>query len=138
MLSHHVSNSILSLSEFNSRLLNFDYGYSESDKPIPILSTTLSDPNKSFRCSSSQMLLLVCILPLLIGDKIKADGDKHWSCFLLLQKIIDIVFSPLICHNLCSSLKLLIKEHHSLFVQLYGKHKYIPKLHFLLHYPETK
>ena len=51
-----------------------------------------------------------------------------------VKKIVAIVFSSLITQNLCCSLKLLIKEHHSLFVKLYGKEK--PKLHFLLYYPE--
>ena len=46
-----------------------------------------------------------------------------WFCHLLLLKT-------------CSSLKLLIKEHHLKFVRLYGASSYIPKMHFLTHYPE--
>ena len=81
VIQHYVSNSIFPLSELNSRLINFNYGYSESDKPIPILSNTLSDPKKSLRSSSSQMFLLLCILSL-IGDKInEMMNTGHAFCF---------------------------------------------------------
>ena len=33
--------------------------------------------------------------------------------------------------NLCSSLKLLIKQHHTKLVSLHGSAAYIPKMHFL-------
>ena len=81
------------------------------------------------------MLLLLRILPFLIGNEIE-ENEKHWSCFLLLRKIIDVVLCPVVSANLCSSLKLLINEHHCQFVELYGKESYKPKFHFLLHYPE--
>ncbi len=135
LLAHYVSNSVFSLTDYNSRLLNFNFGYSEIDKPIPILSQTLLNPNRSLRSSSSQMLLLTRILPFLIGNEIQ-EGDEHWNCFLLLRKIMDIVLCPKVLLGMCSSLKLLIGEHHRLFVALYGADKYIPKMHFLLHYPE--
>ena len=38
--------------------------------------------------------------------------------------------------NQCSTLKILINEHHCKFVQLYGASFYIPKMHFVLHYPD--
>lgn len=37
LLKHCISNKYLTLEEYNSRLLNFDYGYSETDKPSPVL-----------------------------------------------------------------------------------------------------
>ena len=62
LLAHSVSNSVFSLAEFNSRLLNFNFGYS-CDKPNPILSQTLHSPNRSLRLTASQALLLIRILP---------------------------------------------------------------------------
>ena len=132
LLLHYVSNSVFSLADFNSRLLNFNFGYSEGDKPIPILSNVLRDPKKSLRCSSAQMLLLIRILPFLIGE----EGEDHWYCYLLLRKILDIVLCSKVSSRMCSSLKLLIREHHQRFITLYGSNAYIPKMHFLLHYPE--
>ena len=61
------------------------------------------------------MLVLIRILPFLVGGKIPENED-HWLCFILLKKILDIVLCPNLTKNLCASLKLLIKEHHDLFV----------------------
>lgn len=49
---------------------------------------------------------------------------------------MDIVLCPVASESLCSSLKLLINKPHTKFVQLYGESSYIPKMHFLLHYPD--
>ena len=87
----------------------------ESDKPMPILSNVLNSQDKSIRSSSSEMLVLLRILPFLIADKISEDDD-HWHCFLLLRKILDDVLCPVASENLCSSLKLTIRDHHILFV----------------------
>ena len=54
---------------------------------------------------------------------------------MLLRQIVDIVVSPIVSEGLCVTLKNLIDKHHSCFVSLYGADKYIPKLHFLVHYP---
>ena len=56
--------------------------------------------------------------------------------FILLKKILDFVMCPNLTKNRCASLKLLIKEHHDLFVRLYGQTALIPKMHFLIHYPD--
>lgn len=130
VLSHCINNKWFTLTEYNDRLLNFNFGYGENDKPIPILPQALQ-PEKSLKSSASQMALL---LRVLLGEKIPEE-DLNWKCFLLLRKIVEIVLSPVVSTNLCS-LKLLINEHHSLFVSLYGEDAYIPKAHFLLHYPE--
>jgi len=79
-------------------LINFSFGYSEKDKPLPILNTTLKN-DKRFEL-------------------------QHLKCL-----------SP-VSENFCSSLKLVIKEHHLKFIHLYGASFYNPKLHFLIHYPE--
>lgn len=114
--------------------MNFNFGYTETDKPIPILSRTLQSES-SLRASASQMLQLIRILPFLIGDKIPEDNE-NWLCFLLLRKIVDIVLSPILNEDICISLKRFIEEHHKKFIVLYGSEAFIPKLHFMLHYPE--
>ena len=58
VLSHCIAGHPFTLDEFNDRLLNFNYGYSECDKQVPILSRTLHS-DKSLRSSASQMLLLI-------------------------------------------------------------------------------
>ena len=134
LLKELISQKYFSLEEYNSRLLNFNFGFSDRDKPVPILSRNLQ-PENSLRSSASQMLTLLRVLPFLIGDRIP-EGSEHWTCFILLRKIVDIVLCPAVSENHCSSLKLVISEHHSKFVHLYGVSSFIPKMHFLLHYPD--
>ena len=124
-----------SLAEYNRRLLVFNYGANETDKPTATITREilLSD-NKKFHLSSSQALLLCHLLPLIIGDCI-AEDDSHWKCYLLLLKIIDIVRSPIINKGHCSILKFLIEEHHTTFKNLYGESCITPKFHFMVHYP---
>ena len=134
LLSHYIAAHLFTLNEYNDRLLHFNFGYLEKDKPIPILPQALQ-PEKSLRSTASQMSLLLRILPFLIADRVP-EGDKYWECFMVLRKIIDVILCPVQTSNRCSSLKLLIREHHTLFVSLYGQDTYIPKCHFLVHYPE--
>ena len=99
-----------------------------------LLSQVLNSQDKSIRSSSSEMLVLIRVLPFLIADKI-LENDDHWRCFLLLRKIVDDVLCPVASENLCSSLKLTIREHHTLFVHLYGPATLIPKMHFFASLP---
>ncbi len=98
ILQHCVANGWFSLEWYNTHLLNFNYGYTESYKPIPILSTVLHSSDKKLRSSASQMLLLLRILPFLVGEKIP-ESDLYWECFLLLRQIVDIVLSPIVSKN---------------------------------------
>lgn len=132
LLKHCISQKYITLDLYNKRLVDFNYGYLESDKPIPIVSSHFQS-DRSLRSSASQMLLLLRILPLLIGDCVP-EGDVNWKCFLLLRKMVDIVLCPLSSESIVSSLIILVKEHQVAFLALYPNN-YIPKLHFSLHYP---
>ena len=70
------------------------------------------------------MLTLIRHLPFIVGALIP-EGDKHWACFLLLRKIVDIIMSPILPESISATLCLLIQEHHSMFVALYGKENFI-------------
>ena len=100
LLSKCTTDGLITLDELNDRLVNFNFGYTESDKPVPIFSRVLQ-PDNSSRASASQ---LVCMLPFLMGEQIP-QNNEHWICFLLLRKIIDIVLRLICTHSLCTSLK---------------------------------
>lgn len=119
--------------DYNKFLLNFNFGYSENDKPVPVLSTVLTN-DSPLKSSASQMITLLRNLPFIVENSIP-EGDRHWICFLLLRKIFDMCMCPVLPQGASATLSMLIKEHHSLFVTLYGKEKYIPKMHFMVHYP---
>ena len=70
LLKHCISTKYLTLDEYNSQLLNFDYGYSESDKPAPILCSSkfLKTETKALKLTASQSLLLVRIFSETVPD----------------------------------------------------------------------
>ena len=86
LLSHCVTNGLFTLEGYNRRLMDFNFSYSETDKPVPSLSRALRSDN-SIRSSASQMLLLLRTLPFLVGDRIP-ENNEHWFCFLLLRKLL--------------------------------------------------
>ena len=135
LLQNYIGRSLFTLDEYNRRLLHFDYGFSESDKPSVLNSRSLQSEDKKMHLSASQTILLCRILPFLIGDKVPED-DELWHCFLLLLKIIDLVVSPHISIDNCGLLKVLIEEHHFVFKSVYPNSSIIPKMHFMTHYPE--
>lgn len=66
------------LERYNQLLINFDYDYTEIDKPSPIVSRSLLVNKSSLKLSASQAILLIRILPLLIGDLIP-ETDLNWN-----------------------------------------------------------
>ena len=58
LLSHCITNGLFTLEDFNRRLMNFNYGYSETDKPVSVLARALQS-DSSIRSSASQMSLLL-------------------------------------------------------------------------------
>ena len=129
LLSVYTTNKLFTLDDFNQRLLSFNYGYAECDKPVPILSRQINSPSP-LRQSASQMLTLLRILPLLIGNMIPEE-EEHWTCFLLLRKILDLVLCPIASPSLCNSLKILIRDHHTQYLRLYGSFAFFRKCIFL-------
>ena len=57
-LSHCITNGLFTLEDFNHRLMNFNYGYSETDKPVSVLARALRSDG-SVRSSASQMSLFL-------------------------------------------------------------------------------
>ena len=101
LLSHYIAAHLFTLNEYNDRLLHFNFGYSEKDKPIPIQAL---QPEKSLRSTASQMSLLVRILPFLIADRVP-EGDKYRPlnshCFTVRLTVFGQI-SRSHCHTLKS------------------------------------
>ena len=136
LLLHCIARRYFTLADFNHRLKDFDYGYSEvADKPTLTTSQSLNSSAKHLRQGSAQSWLLARTLPLLIASVIP-ETDPNWQCYLKLLKIIDIALAPLVTTDTCGILKVLIEEHHTLFKRLYPEWSIIPKMHYMVHYPE--
>ena len=72
--------------------------------------------------------LFLCHLPL--------DDDEQYECFLVLQEIAAIVFSPLIVDEQISYLEVLICQYLEALKRMLPSHKNLPpKCHYLVHLP---
>ena len=130
LIQHCVSEDYFTVAVLNDCILKFDFGYSNaSDRPHCFEESA----SGKIKLKAVSMWLLSRMLPIIIGEKIPAD-DKHWQCYCILLKIIDICTSHECSLDSAAYLSTLIEEHHSAFVDLY-KDKFIPKMHYMVHYP---
>lgn len=72
--------------------------------------------------------------PLLVGDKVPEENDR-WSNYLLLLKIMELTFAPVITTDQTIYLEMLIEEFLIGFRNLYPGRPIIPKMHYLVHVP---
>ena len=128
---------LFTLDLLNSRILCFSYGKTDQkNKPCPILPGQLNNPFSASGQSASQMQCLALFMPLIIGDKVAHDS-QCWELFLILLEIYKIVCAPSISVAGTYYLKGKIKEHHTLFLELFPDHHLIPKAHNIIHYPRA-
>ncbi|XP_047140189.1 uncharacterized protein LOC124805826 isoform X1 [Hydra vulgaris] len=81
-----------------------------------------------------QMWAFFRFLPLAVGDLVNED-DKHWSFFIQLCNLVDILLAPKFTYGMITLLRDLIEEHLQSFKELFPDLKLRPKQHFLVHYP---
>lgn len=74
------------------------------------------------------------ILPIILGEDIPP-GDNHYECFMKLQSISAIVFSPAIALDQVPLLQLEIRQYLEEFKAMYPQRKLTPKDHYLVHIP---
>ncbi|PIK39350.1 hypothetical protein BSL78_23814 [Apostichopus japonicus] len=95
---------------------------------------TLKSNDNSLKQRAAQMWCLLRVVPLLIGEYIPR-GNCFWELILKLRKITDIICAPKVTRGQCVYLKSLIEDHHSHFKRVFPDVSFIPKHHFLVHYP---
>ena len=78
------------------------------------------------------MWLLGRLLPLMVGKKVP-HSDEHWSNFLDLLDIIDLLLAPALTDDNVAYLSVLVADHHSQFCRLYPHASVTPKMHYLVH-----
>jgi hypothetical protein len=129
LLVHCTEKKYFTVAELNTRIVRFDFGYSNvSSRPGEIDEGSLLRNDGKLRFSAASTWLLAKTLPLIIGDKVPED-DPNWELFILLCTTHSC------SNNTIAYLATLIEEHHSQFIQLYDR-SLIPKMHFMVHYPQ--
>lgn len=84
---------------------------------------------------ATQTWCLARLLPLIIGKEVPMD-DEHWENYLLLLQMLDYIFAPTLTPEAVAHLKILIKDHHQGFRNLYPTSSITPKMHYIVHYPD--
>ena len=79
-----------SLNAINSRIINFNYGIDQRDKPPAISQKHMVQKNIIFY--ASEMMTLIKYFPLLFSDMI-AEDTAVWKLFLTLRQILDYLHS---------------------------------------------
>lgn len=121
---------LFSLEVLNDRMVNFDYGPDNGNKPSVL---NIENIRKHIiRQSASEMMTLVRYFGLLIGDFIPRN-DPVWYLYILLRQILDLITSSSLQKGSYELLQTLIAEHHDLYLK-YSNLYLKPKYHFMLHY----
>lgn len=137
VLNHFIKKKFISVEFLNNRINNFRYGSTESkNKPSANFEEAhLSSNKKSIPQNAIQCWLLLRALPFLIGHNIPPDGVLYLDIFVLLIKILEICFAPVVNQQMVCELNYYIIYHEHLFVQLFPDISLINKHHHLRHYP---
>lgn len=89
--------------------------------------------NQKIKTSANEMLNLFTHFSLIVGNLFDSFDVPEWSIYIKLREIMTIVFGKTVHIQTFELLKVLISEHHELYVDLIGPLK--PKHHLMIHYP---
>lgn len=132
-LEHFIEKKFITLDLFNRRLKTFDFGPCAANKHDVILRSHID--KQKFAWTGAEMLLMMTIFPILLGDLIPEDDD-YWKLLILLKQVTDKALQFKFAEGEVEELDRLVIEHHTYFVQELGQHLK-PKHHHMLHYKEA-
>ena len=130
-----ITDKYFSLDTLNTAINNCSYSSTdELDKPRMVEKGDIL-PSGSLSQSAASMRVLMYGLPFLIGEFVP-EGNEHWLNFIKLLQINILCFSPYASYRTVCSLRALIAAHNKNFVALNPGVSFIPKLHYVTHFPE--
>lgn len=135
MLQYYIANGLITVDLINSRLMEFQYGYSQvKDKPEPINPDSLTEkPGKHIAKDAAKMWMLFRILPFILHDII-GEGHKPFQVFELLMKISSLLLAPVLSCETVSLLQRMTAQFLTDFKDVFNK-QLTPKMHYLIHCP---
>jgi hypothetical protein len=128
---------LFTLSDLNEQVTEFWGLINVDKKKKPPCLNRVMPPGSGLSPSmkATQCWAFLKYLPLIIGDKVPV-GDVHYKLLLHLSELVDLAFAPRFTFGLIEYMKEIIKEHLTMFVELFGDRVCIkPKHHFLVHLP---
>lgn len=88
---------------------------------------------KHLRLTGSEMVALVFSFSMLVGDLVSNPSDPVWIFYLTLRKMLDILVMRYVRLNCLHLLRVLVAEHHELYVKLFND-PLKPKHHYWVHF----
>ena len=123
-----------SIDTLNARITSFNYGLPDAkNRPCNICWSTLQSRDGVIKQKAGAMWCLVRHMPLMLGDLVP-ENDEHWELILALLTCMDIIFAPTVSKGDTIFLTQLVRDHHSLFLELFPDQNLKPKHHYLTHY----
>uniref|UniRef100_A0A224YW03 Enspm-3 dr n=1 Tax=Rhipicephalus zambeziensis TaxID=60191 RepID=A0A224YW03_9ACAR len=127
-----VSSNVIGYSDLDC-ITSFSFGaHDRKNKPQAVEKHFLTGKTP-YKGTASQKWCLFRFLSLMLGDDVP-ELNEHWEVYLLLRRIVDLIFADNLPRDHLACLQDDIRYFLSSFVSLYPGH-IIPKLHFLVHYP---
>lgn len=128
---------ILTLEEINELITGFSYGRNDrKNRPCEIPRERIRNPTKkkNLKLKSAQFWCLLRLIPLIIGSKV-SKNDETWLFLQHFFDLSDLLFAPSIPSDCLVQLREMIKDHMVWFQKIFPGANFIPKYHFLIHYP---
>lgn len=123
-----------SIDTLNDRIESFNYGPTDI-RNRPTLTTEINIKRPGcLKMSASEMLCFMKYFGLIIGDMV-SEKSELWDLYIVLKKILDIIFCKWIRNEDIILLESLITEHHELYLRLFCGTNLKPKHHHMVHYP---
>ncbi|XP_052119637.1 uncharacterized protein LOC127748795 isoform X1 [Frankliniella occidentalis] len=141
LLLHHVivEKKALPISVINLRIQQYSK-FCGVNKPSPLKMSYLEEGG-SLRGTAAETLNLAQILPFVLRKKNfltrqleSVCNPRNLDCYILRLRLLDYLMSEEFTVGDVNKLRILLREHHLLFQELYPGHN-IPKFHYELHIP---
>jgi hypothetical protein len=135
LLNHLLKIGCITIDKINAKLLAFNYGHLQKDKPSPLTLRTIESSETLFGQSAGQTYCLIQNFGFIFGEFFERE-NPHWNLFTIFLDIMDIIMSPCVSSSSLPYLESLIEDHHALYRKLSNK-SLRPKHHHMIHYPEA-
>lgn len=131
LFNYLIDSKMISYELLCLKISDFDYGLIDSRNKPANMHKNFN--RESIKLSASEMITLVKYLPLILGDFVPPK-DQVWELFLIFKDIVDLLMAPEVQKGSSDLLKLLIRQHHELYLKLTKTHL-VFKFHMMIHYP---
>nr|XP_054600874.1 uncharacterized protein LOC129164486 isoform X2 [Nothobranchius furzeri]XP_054600875.1 uncharacterized protein LOC129164486 isoform X2 [Nothobranchius furzeri] len=128
-----LSKKYFSFIELNSAILQFPYKWADKTDCPQALPANLSS-KKKLGGNAHENWTLIRLLPFIIGHRIPLN-DPNWLLLMSLKDIVELVVAPVHNEESIAYLDYKISEHRYRFKEAFPDEDFIPKHHFLEHYP---